>query len=53
MEYTHLWLLLLAAYGPVNAGAKFQHQSDNLILKMGLQQSKHMGQLFYKKENIK
>ena len=47
MRSTHLWLLLVAAYGLVNSGAKWQHQSDELIINMGFLQSKHIPQLFY------
>lgn len=50
---THLWLLLAASYGLVNSNAKWQNQSDTLILENGLSQSKHVSQLFYKKEGVK
>ena len=51
MKSTHLWLLLTAAYGLVNANAKWQNQSDNVMLDIGLQQSPHVPQLFFKTEN--
>ena len=50
MKSTHLWLLLTAAYGLVNANAKWQNQSDNVMLDLGLQQSSPIPQLFFKKE---
>ena len=49
MKASHLWLLLTAAYGLVNANAKWHFQSDNLMLVIGLTQSTHVPQLFYKK----
>ena len=51
MKSTHLWLLLTAAYGLVNANAKWQNQSDNVMLDIRLQQSSHVPQLFFEKEN--
>ena len=36
MRSTHRWLLLVAAYGLVNSGAKWQHQSDELLCNLGL-----------------
>lgn len=48
MRCTHLWDLLVAAYGLVNAGAKWPHQSDRAIINLGLKQLKHVPQLFYK-----
>ena len=53
MKSTHLWLLLTAAYGLVNANAKWKNQSDNLMLDLGLQQPSHIPQVFFKKENGK
>jgi len=50
MRSTHLWLLLTAAYGLVNSNAKCQSQSDQVILDLGLLQSKNVPQLFYKRE---
>ena len=47
---THLWLLLTAAYGLVNSNAKWQNQSDAVSQNNGLVQSKHIPQLFFKKE---
>lgn len=51
MRATHVWLLLTAAYGLVNANAKWQSKSDAVMLDLGLQQSKHIPQLFFKKKN--
>ena len=42
MRSTHLWLLLIAAYGLVNYNAKWQQQSDQVLLEYGLVQSKHL-----------
>ena len=53
MKSTHLWLILMAAYGLVKANAKWQNQSDNLMLDLGLQQSSHIPQICFKKENGK
>lgn len=47
---THLWLLLTASHGLVNANAKWQNQSDELLLEYGLYQSRHVAQLFFKRE---
>ena len=43
----HSWLLLTAAYGLVNANAKWQSQSDEELLRNGLQQFSCVPQLFY------
>lgn len=51
MRSTHRWLLLVAAYGLVNSGAKWQHQSDDVLFSMGLLQSKYIPQLFYSFNN--
>lgn len=51
MKGSHLWVLLTAAYGLVNANAKWQNQSDQLMYEIGLQQSTHVPQLFFQKEN--
>ena len=51
MKSTHVWILLTAAYGLVNENAKWQNQSDNVMLDIGLQQSSYVPQLFFKKEN--
>lgn len=51
MKATHLWLLLTAAYGLVNANAKWQSQSDQVMFDLGLTQSVHVPQLFYRIEN--
>lgn len=53
MRGTHLWLLLTASYGLVNANAKWQYQSDQVLEELGLTQSVHIPQLFYKIENGK
>lgn len=47
------WLLLAAAYGLVNANAKWQDQSDKVLLKHGLIQCKEIPQLFYQLRNGK
>lgn len=47
---THLWLLLNAASGLVNTNAKWQNVSDDVLLKHGLVQSKHIPKLFFRKE---
>lgn len=47
------WLLLTAAYGLVNANAKSQVQSDNLLFSLGLYQLAYVPQLFYLKHNGK
>lgn len=41
------WLLLTAAYGLVNANAKWQSQSDQLFFDLGLEQCPVLPQLFY------
>lgn len=51
MKSSHHWLLITAAYGLVNANAKWHFQSDNLMLEIGLTQSAHVPQLFYQKYN--
>lgn len=44
-----LWLLLTASYGLVNANAKWQEQSDELLLSsLGFTQLVYVPQLFYK-----
>lgn len=48
-----LWLLLAAAYGLVNANSKWQLQSDKALTTMGLEQSRHIPQLFTFKRNGK
>ena len=42
------WLLLAAAYGLVNANAKWQNQSDELFILLGLTQCPLIPQLFYR-----
>lgn len=41
------WLLLTAAYGLVNANAKWQEMSDNLLFDIGFVQVVYVPQLFY------
>ncbi len=53
LKTTHVWLLLTAAYGLVNANAKWQNKSDDVMFQLGLTQSKFIPQLFYKKEGGK
>lgn len=53
MRSSHMLLLLTAAYGLVNANAKWQSHSDSIMLELGLLQSKYIPQLFYKKQNGK
>lgn len=43
----HYWLLLAAAYGLVNANAKFQSQSNDLIRSIGLSHISLVPQLFH------
>lgn len=43
----HLWLLLAAAYGLVNANAKWQEHSDHLLHELGFKQLVYVPQLFY------
>ena len=50
MKSTHLWLPLTAAYGLVDANAKWQKQSDDVMFKLGLSWSNYISQLFYKSE---
>lgn len=47
MRKTHRWLLIVAAYGLVNSGAKWQHQSDEVLQRLKLVQSRFIPQLFY------
>ena len=49
----HYWLLLAAAYGLVNAGAKWQMVSDALLRNIGFTQHRYMPQLFYILKNGK
>lgn len=50
---SHVWLLLTAAYGLVNANAKWQSQFDAVMIALGIAQSKSIPQLFYKKNDGK
>ena len=45
------WLLLTAAYGLVNANAKWQKLSDECLRMLGFKQLVYVPQLFYKKLN--
>lgn len=51
MKSTHLWLLLAAAYGLVNANAKWQAKSDSRLYEIGMTQCQQIPQLFYMHEN--
>lgn len=46
-----LWLLLTASYGMVNANAKFQVQSEELLLSIGLKKVIEITHIFYAKCN--
>lgn len=46
----YYWLLLTAAYGLVNAGAKWQQTIDNSLAKLGFLQLAYIPQLFYMKK---
>lgn len=50
---THVWFLLTATHGRVNANANWQAKSDAVLLNLGLEQSKHIPQQFFKKKNGK
>ncbi|PXF41606.1 hypothetical protein BWQ96_08672 [Gracilariopsis chorda] len=47
-RYRFYWLLLTAAYGFVNASAKWQQLSDNLLRSLGFLQLVWVPQLFYR-----
>lgn len=51
IDRLHYWLLLSAAYGLVNANAKFQDQPDELILDLGLLHLAVIPQLFHLVKN--
>lgn len=51
MRSTHLWLLITAAYELVDANAKWQVQSDQVIFDLGLQQCNQIPQLLYLNHN--
>ena len=53
MKSSHVWLLLTAAYGLVNANAKWQNLSDDAMFDLSLTQSRFIPQLFYRKEGRK
>ena len=46
----HYWLLLTAAYGLVNANAKWQEHSDQFLHSIGFKQVSYIPQLFYIRE---
>lgn len=48
-RHQHYWLLLSAAYGLANAGAKWQELSDDVLRGFGFSQLVYVPQLFYKK----
>lgn len=50
---TRPWLLLKAAYGLVNCGAKWQIQSNEGLFELGLQQCQQVPQLFYFSKSCK
>ena len=50
-DRTKYWLLLTAAYGLCNAGAKWQEHADALLRSVGLQQLKFVPQVFYSVNN--
>lgn len=45
-RYEEVWLLNTATNGLFNSNAKWQNQSDGLLIKLGLQQSTHTNQFF-------
>ena len=47
-RYQQYWLLLSAAYGLANAGAKWQQLSDDVLRASGFKQLVYVPQLFYK-----
>ena len=47
----HYWLLLTAAYGLVNANAKWQEHSDQFLHSIGFKQISYILQLFYIRED--
>lgn len=49
-DRSKLWLLLTAAYGLVNAGAKWQEHADSSLLDLGLTQLKYVPQVFFQLE---
>lgn len=48
IRYRFYWLLLASAYGLVNASAKWQALSDNLLSSLGFIQLVYVPQLFYR-----
>lgn len=53
MRSTHLWFLPTAAYGIVNAIAKWQTKSDECFEKLGVVQYQQISRLFYRQVNGK
>lgn len=51
MKSTHAWLLRTASYGHVNAKAKWESKYEKALPKLGLEQLKHVNQLFYRRKN--
>lgn len=51
MYSTHFWFLFTASHVLVNARAKWQVQSDNVILELGLQSCQQNLQLLYSNDN--
>ena len=51
MKKGFYWLLLTAAYGLVNASAKWQDQSDSFLRELGFAQLIYAPQLFFKNVN--
>lgn len=49
-ERSHYWLLLTAAYGLVNASAKWQANIDGSFMDIGFKQLVYIPQLFYMKD---
>lgn len=49
MRSKHFWPLLTAAYGPVNANAKWQVHSDSCLHELRLRQIQQIPQFFLKK----
>lgn len=50
MRRTFVWLLLVAAYGLFDSNAKWQEQSDQVLINFGLEQCHQFPQLFFKRD---
>lgn len=50
MHVRFVWLIQTGAYGLVNSGNKWQHQSDQLMSQLGLVQCESIPQLFFKRK---